>query len=160
MSASNELSSQQVTSSTIDDFDDLDRTLDLINLIESIDAEMQIQRLKTFILVARYPGLNTQQLAQKAGMTSASMSRNLSSLGDWNPLAKKEGYGLVYGCDLRDDRRNKIHTLTHKGKEIRIFLRSIWQNYGRTVLLSSEAVNTVHERTSEMLTLQDTTKSD
>jgi DNA-binding MarR family transcriptional regulator len=125
MSAANELSSRQIPPSEINDFDDLDRYLDFISLVESIDPEMQIQRLKAFILVARYPELNTQELATKAGMPGSSMSRNLSSLGEWNPLAKKDGYGLIYGRNLRDDRRNKIHMLTQKGREFAVSFLTI-----------------------------------
>ena len=133
MSAANELSSRQPPPSKDNKFNDLDGYLDFISIIETVDPEMQIQRLKTFILVARYPELNTQQLAKKAGMTISSMSRNLSSLGEWNPLTKREGYGLICGRDLQDDRRNKIHILTKKGQEIAIsFLSLLHQCSGDT----------------------------
>jgi DNA-binding MarR family transcriptional regulator len=67
-----------------------DMLLEIVASLEEIDREMQLQRLKAFLFVARHPECNTRQLARMAGMSSSTMSRNLSSLGEWNPLAKKK----------------------------------------------------------------------
>jgi DNA-binding MarR family transcriptional regulator len=111
-----------------------DFLLSIIRELEGVDEEMQIQRLKTYLLVMRYPELTTQELAAKAGIPKSSMSRNLSSLGSWNPLTRKEGYGLVYGREFREDRRIKFHTLTQKGRELRDSITSVIRNYAKSVI--------------------------
>lgn len=102
-----------------------DLLLDIVDQLQGIDNEMTLSRLKTYLLVMRYPELNTQELAERAAMPKSSMSRNLSALGSWNSSTKKGGYGLVEGRDFRPDRRIKFHTLTEPGRKTRDALVSI-----------------------------------
>jgi DNA-binding MarR family transcriptional regulator len=113
-----------------------DFLLDIVQQAEKIDDEMPIQRLKVYLLVMRYPEFNTQELAEKAGMPKSSMSRNLSSLGSWNPTTKKEGYGLVKGREFLHNRRIKFHALTQKGREVRDALLSVIKVYAQSVPFS------------------------
>jgi DNA-binding MarR family transcriptional regulator len=106
-----------------------DCLLDLIKEFETVDGEMPIQRLKTFLLVMRHPELSTQELAEKAAIARSSMSRNLSCLGELNSLSRKEGYRLIQGRDFLQDRRVKFHSLTGRGHALKESLLAILKRY-------------------------------
>lgn len=99
-------------------------TLNALAVIEEIlkrfrdfDQEMQMQTAQTFIAVAMHPGINMTELSEKAGISQASCSRNVSALSRVHRL-NKPGMDLVVATEDPMERRRKIVRLTPKGQRL------------------------------------------
>lgn len=96
------------------------KVLDSLNMtleaIREIDATMPIQVAHVLTMIARHPGISMQKLADYAGLTQSSTSRNVAALSKWHRLGKP-GYDLVEAIEDPEDRRAKVLFLTQKGRE-------------------------------------------
>lgn len=98
--------------------------LTLINqLLRSLDpffklrTTMPARCVQAYLLVAQKEGLTVTELAKKADLPVTTMSRNLLDMGDRNRYFE-EGAGLVEGKDNLFNRREKLYSLTPKGRAL------------------------------------------
>ncbi len=97
-----------------EDASKLQRLLAAVDLIADIDKDMPMQMVRALILVCLEEGLGPNELARKAGVSSAVMSRHISDLGEVNRY-KQEGLHLVtQKTDIMDRRYRKVF-LSPKG---------------------------------------------
>ena len=88
-----------------------------INLIASkIDSELQLQTLRTFLLIAQRGHCTQKDLENELGVTNASASRNVSYWTE-RRFDRKPGIGFVERVEDEFDRRFKVLRLTKKGKD-------------------------------------------
>jgi len=73
--------------------------------------------VQAFFLVAEKEGLSVAEYAKRAGMSPTTMSRNLLDLGE-RDRKFEEGAGLVEGRDNVLNLREKIYTLSPKGRAL------------------------------------------
>ena len=92
------------------------RLMATLSAIREIDEELPTQTAQCLIAVALQPGLTMADLGDRVGLSQASCSRNMASLGPWHRLGKP-GFGLVETIEDPVDRRRKIMFLTQKGRE-------------------------------------------
>jgi DNA-binding MarR family transcriptional regulator len=83
----------------------------------SIRTAMPARCVQAFLLVAEKEGLSVDDYARKADMSPTTMSRNLLDLGERDRKGD-EGAGLVQGEDNIFDRRQKVYSLTPKGRAL------------------------------------------
>jgi DNA-binding MarR family transcriptional regulator len=97
---------------------DLQTLIDTASVVRrEIDEEMPIQQLATLLTVAMNPGITIGEVASKLDYTHAAASRHaavLSKIG----AGTKEGRNLIAYEEHPSDRRQKILTLTAKGKRV------------------------------------------
>lgn len=96
----------------------------LINqMLKSLDpffklrTTMPARCVQAYLLVAQKEGLSVSELAKKADLPITTMSRNLLDMGDRNRYFE-EGAGLVEGKDNIFNRREKLYSLTPKGRAL------------------------------------------
>lgn len=76
---------------------------------------MEAQMLRTFIEIARNPGISVYDIADRLGVSGAAASRNVTRLGPGGP--RGEGLELVHRFEDPLDRRHKRVQLTDKGQK-------------------------------------------
>ena len=90
----------------------------IVNFFSDIDPEMQLQMIRLLLTVAEHPdGISMPQLVLKAKVSGASMSRNVSVLGQYGS-GKRKALKWVYSTEDPEERRRKVVFLTPLGKEI------------------------------------------
>lgn len=96
----------------------------LINqMLKSLDpffklrTTMPARCVQAYLLVAQKEGLTVTELAKKAELPVTTMSRNLLDMGDRNRYFE-EGAGLVESKDNLFNRREKLYSLTPKGRAL------------------------------------------
>lgn len=77
--------------------------------------EMPIQQALTFLRIAEEEGETVTDVAKRAGLVLASVSRHVEVLGQFRP-AKDIGLSLIDDQYHPTDRRRKVLTLTDKGR--------------------------------------------
>jgi DNA-binding MarR family transcriptional regulator len=82
-----------------------------------IRGTMPLRHVQAYLLVAQKEGQTVTELAKKADMPVTTMSRNLLDMGERNRYFE-EGAGLVEGEDNPLNRRERLYTLTHKGRAL------------------------------------------
>jgi DNA-binding MarR family transcriptional regulator len=82
-----------------------------------IRGTMPLRHVQAYLLVARKEGQTVTELAKQADMPVTTMSRNLLDMGDRNRYFE-EGAGLVVGEDNPLNRRERLYSLTHKGRAL------------------------------------------
>lgn len=95
------------------------RLLLCIEEFRKLNPEMQMQTAMIFVLVweAQDKGIAQRELANRLGIVKAAVSRNVSSLSDWD-YKGRPGFGLVYSTVDPDDRKARQVHLTPKGKRL------------------------------------------
>ena len=88
-----------------------------IDVIRTSSDDMPAQQIQTFLCVALRPGITMEDLGQDVGISQASVSRNIASLGKWHRLGKP-GADYVEAIEDPRERRRKIIYLTHKGRKV------------------------------------------
>lgn len=98
--------------------------LTLINqLLRTLDpffklrTTMPARAIQAYLLVAQKEGQSVTELAKAADLPITTMSRNLLDMGDRNRYFE-EGAGLVVGEDNPFNRREKLYSLTPKGRAL------------------------------------------
>ena len=82
-----------------------------------IRGTMPARHVQAYLLVAQKEGQTVTELAKKADMPVTTMSRNLLDMGDRNRYFE-EGAGLVEGQDNPLNRRERLYSLTPKGRAL------------------------------------------
>jgi DNA-binding MarR family transcriptional regulator len=103
-------------------------TKGLITALETfreLRRDMPLQYVYSFLLVAEEEGLGVNEYAKKAGVSSSVMSRHLLDIGE-EDRNHNPGFMLVEGRPDRMDRRNRLITLTDKGRAIARRIMRAW----------------------------------
>ena len=72
---------------------------------------------QAYLLVAEKEGLSVGEYAKRAGLSGTTMSRNLLDMGE-RDRNYEEGAGLVEGKENVLNRREKLYSLTPKGRAL------------------------------------------
>lgn len=86
-----------------------------VEVVREFDPEMPAQTLMAFLYVANNPGMTMRDLETKLNSTSATTSRIVSRLSEWEK-PKVPGLNWINREENPADRRYKIVTLTIKGR--------------------------------------------
>jgi DNA-binding MarR family transcriptional regulator len=82
-----------------------------------VRGTMPARHVQAYFLVAQKEGQTVTELAKKADMPVTTMSRILLDMGERTRYFE-EGAGLVQGEDNPLNRRERLYSLTHKGKAL------------------------------------------
>jgi DNA-binding MarR family transcriptional regulator len=100
------------------------RLLSFIEEFGKLDAEMQIQQIAVFLHVMGKPEITMRELEQATGLSSSSVSRNVSALSKVHRKGQP-GHDLVVTFEDAMDRRIKRVRPTPKGTKVYNTLISI-----------------------------------
>lgn len=89
-------------------------------------ADMPLQYVTAFLLVAIDEGQNVTTYAERAGVTKSVMSRHLHDIGDADRM-NKEGYGLVEHRPHPEELRSVTIWLTPKGRALAYKIQQAWE---------------------------------
>ena len=90
----------------------------------ALAPEMPAQAVAIFLMAVMNEGCTMKQLSEWTGTSQASVSRNVAMLGKWHRL-HKPGLGLMTAEEDPYERRRKVVTLTHKGRQVAQTLSTI-----------------------------------
>jgi len=96
---------------------EVDKVLEILSVFKSHNAEMPLQQIETFLLVAKRQPTTVTDLCRYLPQAPQSVARNVRIL---TVVANKErdGYGLIEQIlDVRDSRKRHLH-LTGKGERL------------------------------------------
>ena len=93
------------------------KAVNVVATLREAGELMPIQMAHAFLLIMARPGITMSQLAELAGISQSSCSRNVAALGKWHRL-NKPGYGLVEAVEDPTERRRKAMFLTPKGRKV------------------------------------------
>jgi DNA-binding MarR family transcriptional regulator len=82
-----------------------------------VRGTMPARHVQAYFLVAQKEGQTVTELAKKADMPVTTMSRILLDMGERTRYFE-EGAGLVVGEDNPLNRRERLYSLTHKGRAL------------------------------------------
>jgi DNA-binding MarR family transcriptional regulator len=91
--------------------------IDIVAEMRKIDSTMPIQTFLVFLIIASEEGLTLSEIAQRAGLSQSSASRNFAALSVVSKSSNK-GLGLITTKEDPEERRRKIARLTAKGKRL------------------------------------------
>jgi DNA-binding MarR family transcriptional regulator len=91
--------------------------LALLDPLFSIRSTMPARTIQAFLLVAEKEGLSVGEYARRAGLSPTTMSRNLLDMGE-RDRNYEEGAGLIEGKENVLNRREKLYSLTPKGRAL------------------------------------------
>lgn len=91
--------------------------LALLDPLFSIRATMPARCIQAYLLVAQKEGLSVSEYAKRAGISGTTMSRNLLDMGE-RDRNYDEGAGLIVGRENVMNRREKLYSLTPKGRAL------------------------------------------
>jgi DNA-binding MarR family transcriptional regulator len=91
--------------------------LALLDPLFAIRATLPARAIQAFLLVAQKEGLSVGEYAKRAGLSPTTMSRNLLDMGE-RDRNYEEGAGLVEGKENVLNRREKLYSLTPKGRAL------------------------------------------
>jgi DNA-binding MarR family transcriptional regulator len=97
--------------------DVIDQILALLNPLFVLRATMPARAIQAFLLVAQKEGLSVGEYAKRAGVSPTTMSRYLLDMGE-RDRNYEEGAGLVEGKENVLNRREKLYSLTPKGRAL------------------------------------------
>jgi DNA-binding MarR family transcriptional regulator len=92
----------------------------LLNVLDPffrVRGTMPARHVQAYFLVAQKEGQTVTELAKKADMPVTTMSRILLDMGERTRYFE-EGAGLVQGEDNPLNRRERLYSLTHKGRAL------------------------------------------
>jgi DNA-binding MarR family transcriptional regulator len=85
--------------------------------LRDVDAEMPLVCLNVFLLIAKKPGISSQDIIKQLDLSQQTASRTLAILGSTPITLRKTGsYGFIRVGEDPTDRRNKVAYLTASGK--------------------------------------------
>jgi hypothetical protein len=93
------------------------QTLAFLDPFFSIRETMPARCIQAFLLVAEKEGLSVGEYAKRAGMSPTTMSRNLLDVSE-RDRNYEEGPALVVGKENVLNRREKLYSLTPKGRAL------------------------------------------
>jgi len=100
----------------------------IIEKLRDLDTEMQMQAAMCLSIIARVHEANgditVKDIGEKLGLSSASASRNIAVLSEWNRHNVK-GHGLVEAVENPKKRVEKFVRLTRKGEKFIMELENI-----------------------------------
>ena len=99
----------------------------VITEFRKLDGDISAQVIETFLLVAQKEGIMVHQIADQMDVATATASRHVATLGQWNRY-RRPGMGLVELREVLSDRRYKEATLTDKGREFRDRIASLMED--------------------------------
>jgi DNA-binding MarR family transcriptional regulator len=76
---------------------------------------MPQQAFEILTLIALFPGITMNDLAERTGLAPSSVSRNVAMLGEYHRLGKP-GYNLVETHEDPNERRRKVLFLNDRGR--------------------------------------------
>lgn len=85
------------------------------NLMREIAADIPIQAVQSFFVVATKEGLSISDLAKQVGLGQSSASRNVAALSEYKKPGVR-GLGLIESRQDPKEARKKRLVLTQKGK--------------------------------------------
>lgn len=94
-----------------------DKILSAIEMFRELGKEMQVNQISCFLYIARYEGLTVNDLSKKTGFSHSQTSRIVTALSV-NPYQDKPGLALVEKAEAYKDMRNRVITLTPKGRDL------------------------------------------
>lgn len=94
----------------------IDRFLSGVEHFRTLDPEIPSQVIQLFIIISRNQGETLTTIADKAGQTLTSASRNAYALSAWRKH-QVQGFDLVALDPDPYDRRKQRVTLTNKGRK-------------------------------------------
>ncbi|WP_052348010.1 MarR family winged helix-turn-helix transcriptional regulator [Imhoffiella purpurea] len=92
----------------------LHRYYRMIEEFRTIDPDMPVQQIATFLFVATREGSSVKAISAGTGQVSSSTSRNIAALSKYHRL-NKPGLDLIEAREDPADRRYKTVHLTPKG---------------------------------------------
>lgn len=95
----------------------IDQMLKSLDPFFKLRTTMPARCVQAYLLVARKEGQSVSELAKIADLPVTTMSRNLLDMGDRNRYFE-EGAGLVASEDNPFNRREKLYSLTPKGRAL------------------------------------------
>jgi DNA-binding MarR family transcriptional regulator len=93
------------------------RAIRFVQEFRKLDSEMQMQTALVFLMIAKHEGCQLRDLEREAGLSSASVSRNVAALSQLHRKGRA-GHGLVIAKVSPEDRRNRQLYLTAKGRSV------------------------------------------
>ncbi|HEX3522499.1 MAG TPA: hypothetical protein VHT52_10480 [Stellaceae bacterium] len=93
------------------------QTLAFLDPFFSIRETMPARCIQAFLLVAEKEGLSVGEYAKRANMSPTTMSRNLLDISE-RDRNYEEGPALVIGKENVLNRREKLYSLTPKGRAL------------------------------------------
>ena len=97
--------------------DVIEQILALLDPLFKLRATMPARAIQAFLLVAQKEGLSVGEYAKRAGVSATTMSRYLLDMGE-RDRNYDEGAGLVVGKENVLNRREKLYSLTPKGRAL------------------------------------------
>lgn len=95
----------------------INQSIGLVQRFRSLDTDIQMSTAFVFLIIAQAgeEGITMTDIAKKADMGLSSVSRHVSALSKVN-RHREEGFNLVVSHENPMERRQRIVTLTGKGK--------------------------------------------
>jgi DNA-binding MarR family transcriptional regulator len=78
--------------------------------------ELTPTQTQLLLHIAKFPGVSQKELISALGVTYASVSRNVATLGHRHALSDRDGFELLEAVQDPDDARRQMVFLTNKGK--------------------------------------------
>jgi DNA-binding MarR family transcriptional regulator len=97
---------------------EVNRLLNVLEIIRNIDAELPIQTVNAFLLIANEPGITAKQIAARLRTTGASATRNVQRLSKRNAKDNPKGLNLVTAKVNTKDSRQKLLSLSPRGQKV------------------------------------------
>ena len=105
--------------------------LEAIEWIRTLDHDMPVQTLSTFLFVSTHgPECDQKELTEYLGMTQSTASRNVSYLSKRHRHGAP-GMGVLESVENPEDRRYKVLRLTDKGKKLAAWLDQLLEDKGK-----------------------------
>lgn len=95
----------------------IERMLFTLHPFFTLRPTMPARVIQTYFLVAQKEGLSVGEYAKRAGISPTTMSRILLDMSETD-RNQDEGAGLVLREENAENRREKIYTLTLKGRAL------------------------------------------
>lgn len=106
------------TSLPKEDRQELRKLLRLLDLFRDLDNDIPIQMVATYLIVSLQEGMSVKDVCDRLGMATSTASRNIAALSKVHRLGRP-GFDLVVNVENPMNRREKLISLTQKGKGFR-----------------------------------------
>lgn len=109
---------------TLDEVHNAMKHLDrVVDRLREEYPRMELGQLSIFLKIALHPGRRFQEYKNQVGLSKGALSRNIAALSSESYLKDengepKEGISLITWFTDPDDQRNRIASLTRRGKTL------------------------------------------